>query len=494
MSPREKEKVASSQNDNDKTKQILRSLFQDIDTDQSGFIEYKELKSIMNGRSGGGTHQNEEEDDQNELDAAWISLLAIDENHDGKVSFPEFERAFRPLVERQLRRHNNKWLFWNRLQRKNTMQVITMDQLLQEWQGLADNLCMGSDLNLLLPPPPHATPIPAWRFAVTGIASGALGRIITAPLEKASLMQQVSGHSFRTEFRQAWKLAQSEGYLQTFWSGAGWNAFRVAIFSALSTTGTAQLYHVFPVPAFRDDDTEEATYDWREPAYRGTLGAMAGLVATIVTHPLDVIRTRVTLNDVHPSMRGSEALAESSNAIETVRIILSTGGTRALWRGLAPACLGVVPFCGAHHCLFDLFKHGAQQYLSSRERAMAYLSRKGGDDDGADDNFLSRYYGSSGGRASSLTVPVIVGCGVAAGMGAQTLVYPLEVIRRRQIEVGSGGTKFEYPMRTATRAILRDAGIPGLFAGLLPAYLRVAPAVVVSLMIRHHVVARLDGT
>eukprot|EP00977_Amphora_coffeiformis_P001169 scaffold244_cov172-Amphora_coffeaeformis.AAC.22 len=438
--------------DAQRVKCILRKLFNEIDTDHSGFIEYDELQAVMADRGFS----------RKELDGAWLSLLAVDENRDSRVSFPEFQRAFQPLVERQLK-HTSWWHFWNKknppCDLSSMEDMVTMDNLLSEWQRLAETLSIGNDISMYIPPPQNQQAISMWNLALAGMASGSLGRLVTAPLEKASLMQQVSGHNFRTEFRRALALAQEEGYIKALWTGAGWNAFRVAIFSAVSTVGTAQLYSLFPVPAFQDE-TEEAVYDWREPAYRGMLGAVSGLVATVVTHPLDVIRTRVTLNDVHPSLRGSEALAESENALETVRAITDTGGTRAFWRGLAPAVLGVVPFCGAHHCLFDLFKHLTKEFFDS--------------------------------RGQTTTVPVIIGCGVAAGMGAQTLVYPLEVIRRRQIEVGSGGTKLNYSMKSATRAILRDAGIPGLFAGLIPAYLRVAPAVVISLLIRHHTVARLD--
>jgi solute carrier family 25 (mitochondrial phosphate transporter), member 23/24/25/41 len=454
-----------------RTKEILRQFFNEIDTDRSGFIDYPELKSLMSHSplNHGDDFSSTTTSNTSELDKVWLSLKAIDDNNDNRISFPEFERAFSPLVQRQLQKQQRyeQWQRW--LGMKNSRNnddtgdiqgLISMDTLIYEWQGLAENLNIGSDISMYIPPT-QQDEIPLWRYVVTGMTSGALGRLLMAPLEKASLMQQVSGHGFVTECRRALELGAKEGYLKTLWTGAGWNSFRVAIFSGLSTTGTAVLYQHFPVPAFRDE-TEEATYDWREPAYRGMLGAGAGLVATILTHPLDVIRTRVTLNDVHPTLRGSEALAESENAVETVRAITDTGGTRALWRGLVPAAIGVVPFCAAHHCLFDLFKHWTH---------------------GSTYQDLPK----------SLDVSTVIGCGVAAGMGAQTLVYPLEVIRRRQIEMGSSGTKTNYTMKSATRAILRDGGVPGLFAGLFPAYLRVAPAVVVSLLVRHNVVARLDG-
>lgn len=120
-----------------KTKDVLRKVFNEIDTDHSGFIEYKELKSVMADRFS-----------RQDLDGAWLSLLAVDENHDNRVSFPEFERAFHPLVERQLR-DKPKWKFW---EKQNKIDVddtsVMLDKLLNEWQGMAQNLDIGNDLSM----------------------------------------------------------------------------------------------------------------------------------------------------------------------------------------------------------------------------------------------------------------------------------------------------------------------------------------------------------
>eukprot|EP00978_Attheya_sp_CCMP212_P028171 scaffold96556_cov50-Attheya_sp.AAC.1 len=421
---------------------ILLDLFCEMDVDETGYIDPHELLAAM---TRGG--QNVSAKDGR---LALASIAAVDKDHDGRVSFSEFYQAFRPLVADRA----TKNLFGRLLKRQH----LTMDRLLLEWRTLGEPLSIGTDLDLLFPQ--QQSSIPLWRFALTGALSGAIGRVVTAPLEKASLMQQTSGNNFREEMKRV-ILSVEEGGFRSMWSGAGWNGLRVALFGALSTVGTCQLLLIYPVPRpqvfLQDaDPSEGGNYDWREPAWRGLMGGTAGLVATVVTHPLDVVRTRVTLNNVNPK-RGHEAIADSENPLQTVRAIVSSGGgARALWRGLMPATLGVVPFAAAQHSLYDLSKHTIACYYEP-------------------------------------TVPLFIACGVGAGMAAQTLVYPLEVIRRRQIEIGAGGSKVNFTMKSAYRSIIRDGGVQGLYAGILPAYLRVAPAVVISLLIRHHVIGRLDG-
>ena len=148
MEKRQENEKEEQENARRRTKEILRRLFDEIDTDHSGFIEYNELKVVMADR-GGFQRQ--------ELDGVWLSLVAVDDNHDGRVSFPEFERAFRPLVERQLRRKN--WIpFLGKKQK--TQDAVTMDRLLNEWQGLAENLNIGCDISIYTPPPQQRITFP----------------------------------------------------------------------------------------------------------------------------------------------------------------------------------------------------------------------------------------------------------------------------------------------------------------------------------------------
>jgi solute carrier family 25 folate transporter 32 len=85
-------------------------------------------------------------------------------------------------------------------------------------------------------------------------------------------------------------------------------------------------------------------------------GAGAGLVASIVTCPLDVVKTRL------------QAQAQARNAKDyegvkaTVSRILKQSGVRGLYRGLGPTILGYLPTWGIYFTVYDEVK----QYFGAR--------------------------------------------------------------------------------------------------------------------------------
>lgn len=79
-------------------------------------------------------------------------------------------------------------------------------------------------------------------------------------------------------------------------------------------------------------------------------GAGAGLVASIVTCPLDVVKTRLQ----------AQALARNAKDYEgvkaTVSRILKQSGVRGLYRGLGPTILGYLPTWGIYFTVYDEVK------------------------------------------------------------------------------------------------------------------------------------------
>lgn len=79
-------------------------------------------------------------------------------------------------------------------------------------------------------------------------------------------------------------------------------------------------------------------------------GAGAGLVASVVTCPLDVVKTRLQ----------AQALARHAKEYEGVRAtvarILKQSGLRGLYRGLGPTILGYLPTWGIYFTVYDEVK------------------------------------------------------------------------------------------------------------------------------------------
>lgn len=79
-----------------------------------------------------------------------------------------------------------------------------------------------------------------------------------------------------------------------------------------------------------------------------------------------------------------------------------------------------------------------------------------------------------------LTVTERLAYGGTAGAVAQTITYPLDVIRRR-MQVASIQGQFAYSGSVdAVRKIMLREGWRALYRGLLPNYLKVVPAISVS--------------
>lgn len=73
-------------------------------------------------------------------------------------------------------------------------------------------------------------------------------------------------------------------------------------------------------------------------------------------------------------------------------------------------------------------------------------------------------------------------CGGLAGGIAQTVTYPLDVLRRRLQSSGLLG--FNYTgLGDALRRIYREEGWRSFYRGLLPNYLKMVPAISVSFVV-----------
>eukprot|EP00978_Attheya_sp_CCMP212_P048577 scaffold545041_cov51-Attheya_sp.AAC.1 len=79
-------------------------------------------------------------------------------------------------------------------------------------------------------------------------------------------------------------------------------------------------------------------------------GAASGTLATLATFPMDTIRRRMQIQNLHvPPDRRLTAIADIKN-------IVSQHGFRGLYRGLTPEILKVVPMVGTMFVVYELLK------------------------------------------------------------------------------------------------------------------------------------------
>jgi len=146
------------------------------------------------------------------------------------------------------------------------------------------------------------------------------------------------------------------------------------------------------------------------------------MCATSLTHPLDVIRLRLS---VHTELKGFH---------DSLRHVISEGGLRALFKGYVPTMLSVSPFIAINFASFDLLR---QMFPHATNHQW-------------------------------MNVLVIGG---ASGLLAQSVCYPLDTVRRRMQLHGSHYSNMTHAFST----ILRKEGWAGFYKGMMPNAVKVVP-------------------
>jgi solute carrier family 25 (mitochondrial phosphate transporter), member 23/24/25/41 len=87
---------------------------------------------------------------------------------------------------------------------------------------------------------------------------------------------------------------------------------------------------------------------------RLTAGAAAGMTSVLVTYPLDITRTRLSIQSSSLVLKPGEQPQKLPGMIPTlVKIWRTEGGFLALYRGLLPTLLGVAPYVGLNFAVYE---------------------------------------------------------------------------------------------------------------------------------------------
>lgn len=299
-----------------------------------------------------------------------------------------------------------------------------------------------------------------YTFISGGIA-GSLAKTLVAPIDRCKILLQV--HNVHYEgfgiFESFYRIVQKEGFFSLY-KGNGAQMLRIFPYAAMQFT-SYETYKSLNVSLFGPDASQRILNNL-------ACGSLAGITAVSVTYPLDVIRSRLAFQ-----FKGEHIYNGIGDAIK--KIYLEQNSIRAFYRGYGITVLGMIPYAGLSFTSFERIK----SFVLTRK--LEYLTKENDiiNKKKSDPNELvntSRYY--------DLTVPGKLICGGLTGVVAQTITYPLDVVRRHMqlaTMLTDSAVRQKMGIYDTFMYVLKNYGIiGGLYRGITLNYIRAVPMVSTS--------------
>ncbi|XP_071765950.1 calcium-binding mitochondrial carrier protein SCaMC-3b [Centroberyx gerrardi] len=441
-------------------------LFEQLDLNKDGRVDINELKTGLAAR---GLHRREAEEIVRESDI----------NHDGLLDFQEFSQYLRAHEKRlrlmfySLDRNNDGRIDVGEIQQSlhNLGVEVSMEQasrILQsmdrdgtmtiDWMEWRDHFLFNPFHNMeeiahywkhshVFDIGEHLT-VPdefseqerrsglVWRQLVAGAMAGAVSRTGTAPLDRLKVFLQVHGSSSRgINLWSGLRGMVQEGGVLALWRGNGINVLKIAPESAIKFMAYEQIKWLIR------GSKEGGSLRVQE---RFIAGSLAGAIAQTIIYPMEVLKTRLTLRKT----------GQYSGMADCAKQILRKEGVRAFYRGYLPNTLGIIPYAGIDLAVYETLKNA----------------------------WLQSYCVGS----ADPGVLVLLGCGTVSSTCGQLASYPLALIRTRmQAQATTEGIP-KLSMVGQFKHIISHEGVPGLYRGIAPNFLKVIPAVSISYVVYEH--------
>lgn len=218
-------------------------------------------------------------------------------------------------------------------------------------------------------------------------------------------------------------------------------------FTALYKGNGAMMVRIFPYGAI-----QFTTYEWFKHKTKRKLlsGSLAGMCAVISTYPLDMIRARLAYQ-----VKGEHIYKGILHASQS--IWQQEGKLKGFYRGVTPTLLGMIPYAGTA--------------FYSYETAKNFIIENG-------PPFCIRT-STTDSEVQMLTPAANLVAGAFAGTVAQTVSYPLDVVRR-MMQLGEMVPHHSKGGVEILVFVYKKHGIRGLYRGLTINYIRAVPTAAVS--------------
>ncbi|OQV21961.1 Mitochondrial thiamine pyrophosphate carrier [Hypsibius exemplaris] len=288
--------------------------------------------------------------------------------------------------------------------------------------------------------PERTVPLPHYVYGACGASAAFISRFFTQPIDVCKIRFQLQIEPIKRGevaskyqgLNQAVRLIVKEEGAGALWKGL------------LAAQSLSLVYGLVQFASFEKLNkalwTLNLTDNPKNPLFYFLCGSLSGVAATVAAHPLDVVRTRFV-------SQGRQKVYES--IFQSFGMISRQEGFRGFYRGIVPAVIQIVPYNGASFAFYSKFQ----------EIFRSYSGKKSSESDAVE----------------SLT------CGFLAGAFAKTLIYPLDVMKKRlQVQGFEAGRKGfgKYvsvdSFRHCITEIWRLEGLGGFFKGYSPSLLKAA--------------------
>ncbi|OTA88105.1 hypothetical protein M434DRAFT_35013 [Hypoxylon sp. CO27-5] len=308
--------------------------------------------------------------------------------------------------------------------------------------------------------------IPDPGYFIAGAVAGGISRTATAPLDRLKVYLLVNTTSSANVVVDAAKSGQplralkhagrplvtaiadiyKAGGIRGFFAGNGLNVVKIMPETAIRF-GAYEAAKKTLASLEGHDDTAQIN-----PYSKFVAGGVAGMTAQFCVYPLDTLKFRLQSEYVSGGPRGNALL------FQTARKMWTEGGVRAAYRGVTMGLIGMFPYSAIDMGTFELLK---TTYVTYTARAYSIH-----EEDAQPSTFATGIMGATSGA-----------------FGA-TVVYPLNVLRTRLQTQGTSLHPAHYTgIWDVAQKTVKNEGVRGLYKGLMPNLLKVAPALSITWMV-----------
>lgn len=278
------------------------------------------------------------------------------------------------------------------------------------------------------------------KFLLAGAVAGIVSRTAVAPLEAIATVQMVTGGS-KGLFCELSDLLKHEGF-KGFFKGNFANCLKVAPTRGVQFFAFESLKTRLVQYKRTHNDIPEDVDVSLSPVERLVAGGLAGIVASSLVYPLEVVKTMLTM---YPGKYSGVQGAFSA--------VVKQQGVKGLFQGVWPTLVAMFPYVGVEFMIYETSKIALEKVLR-------------------------QMHVESEGNDLTFVLPTIVslGLGAFAGATAQTTAHPLDVVRKRLQIQGLNGNPVLYKNTIdCFSKVVTKEGISALYKGLGPACVATIP-------------------